>query len=330
LLANIEYKNIEFLIVAAVAFLLWGLNYWKAFQKAQLIYPFKSSGKDQNGFDTLRGLLFALGSVSWLLMAISLVGPRIPLKFSSGNIEVNDIFFVLDVSRSMLVDDLKPNRLEVAKKKLREFVQLRPTDRIGVILFSEKVFTLLPLTTDTQVVDRVLKDVRIGFLGSGTNIGDGLALAVARATQSETKNKVIILLTDGVQNVGNMTPLQAAEVAKEYDIKVYTIGLGTDESARLPVGRGRHGKRYVSIPGGSIDMQTLDEISQMTGGKSYYAKSEESLKEILFDIEKLERTKIKSDNKVVYKELYYQYLLWGVILFFLVEMIRRFWIRELT
>lgn len=327
---GIEYKNIEFVVVAVIAFLMWSMTYWKVFQKAQLVYPFKIKSKSHKTFNISRIFVYLLGVIAWAMMTFSLMGPRIPMKFSQGEIEVNDIFFVLDVSRSMLADDLKPNRLEVSKKKLREFVKLRPTDRIGVILFSERVFTLLPLTTDNEVIDKVIDDIRVGFLGSGTNIGDGLALAVARATQSEAKNKVIILLTDGVSNVGNMTPLQAAEIAKKFKIKVYTIGIGTDETARLPVGSGRFGQRYVAIPGGSIDMKTLGSISKMTGGKSYYAKSEKSLRDILSDIEKLERTEIKSDNKVIYKELYYKYLFMGVFLFLFVDFIRRFIFREVT
>lgn len=327
---NIEYKNFEYLIIAIIGCLLWSLNYWNIFTKAQLVFPYKINSTKYKIKSFKRISLFVLGIISWISISIALTGPRIPLKFSPSEIEVNDIFFVLDVSRSMLADDLEPNRLEVAKKKLREFVKLRPKDRIGVILFSERVFTLLPLTTDNDVVDKVIDDIQIGFLGSGTNIGDGLALAVARAAQSETKNKVIILLTDGVSNVGNMTPLQAAEVAKEFKIKVYTIGIGTDESARLPIGNSRFGQRYVSIPGGSIDMKTLEDISKMTGGKSYYAKSEASLKDILFEIEKLERTEIKSDNKIVYKELYYKYLLFGVLLFIFVDIVRRFGYRELV
>lgn len=327
---NVEFKNFEYLLIAIIACILWSLNYWNVFTKAQLVFPYKMKSSKNNSILFKRLLVFILGLVSWFSISIALTGPRIPLKFSPSEIEVNDIFFVLDVSRSMLADDLEPNRLEVAKRKLREFVKLRPKDRIGVILFSERVFTLLPLTTDSEVVDRVIDDIQIGFLGSGTNIGDGLALAVARAAQSETKNKVIILLTDGVSNVGNMTPLQAAEVAKEFKIKVYTIGIGTDESARLPIGNSRFGQRYVSIPGGSIDMKTLQDISKMTGGKSYYAKSEASLKEILGEIEKLERTEIKSDNKIIYKELYYGYLLFGVLLFVFVDAIRRFGYREIV
>lgn len=326
---EVEFKNLGYLIIAIIVSLLWVANYWKIFEVKQLILPSNFDKQNQKFFNVSRIAIFILGVISWLLMSYSMIAPRKPLSFSQGEIEVNDIFFVLDVSRSMLVDDMRPNRLEVAKEKLREFVKLRPKDRIGVVLFSEKVFTLLPLTTDAQIVDKVIDEINVGFLGSGTNIGDGLALAVARASQSETKNKVIILLTDGVSNVGNMTPLQAADVAKEFKIKVYTIGIGTDESAKLPVGDARFGQRYTNIPGGSIDMETLDKMSKLTGAKSFHANSEVALKEILYEIEKLERTEIKSDNKVIYDEIYYKYLLVGVLLFLFVESMRKIYFKEI-
>ena len=296
-------------------------------RKPELVYPISIGKKSSK---SLRTIIYFIGVVGWLLISYALMGPREPLKSIPGDIEVNDIFLVVDVSRSMLADDLRPNRLEVAKKKLREFAALRPTDRLGVIIFSEQVFTLLPLTTDPSLIDRIIEDIRIGFLGSGTNIGDALALAVARAQKSETENKVIILLTDGVNNVGNMTPLNAARTAKEFGIKVYTIGLGTTKS-RLPIRTNSLGKtQYQSIPGGSIDLKTLGEISSMTGGKSYMAGSEGSLKEILDEIQELEKTKIISEGVVIYDELFQKYLLLGLIFLMLTELLRKLVMREVV
>lgn len=198
------------------------------------------------------------------------------------------------------------------------------------LLFSEKVFTLLPLTTDPSLVDKVLSEISIGYLGSGTNIGDGLALSVARAINSETKNKVIVLLTDGVANVGTMTPMQAAEEAKKYGIKVYTIGLGTDEDAKIPVGTGVFGTQYQLIPGGSIDYKVLKEISDLTGGKFYPAKSEKALKEILGDIQKLEKTEIKVNQQIVYDEKFFTFLVWGVFLLLSCEVLRKILLRDIV
>lgn len=322
-----EFNNIYFALIGLTGLMFWALDFWKVFQVSQLVIPQHKKIKKNS---LIRMSTFAIGFVGWLLIAYALAGPRKPLKNLPSDIEVNDIFLVVDVSRSMLADDLKPNRLEVAKEKLREFASLRPTDRLGVIIFSESVFTLLPLTTDPKLIDEILSDIRIGYLGSGTNIGDALALGVARAQNSKTKNKVIILLTDGVNNVGNMTPINAARTAKDFNIKVYTIGLGRTKS-RLPIGKDIRGKQqYQAIPGGSIDVKTLNDISEMTGGKSYMAGSENSLKEILGEIQELEKTKIKSQGVVVYDELFSFYLIWGVILYLLSELSRRVVIREIV
>lgn len=319
-----EYKHPFFAIFGAVAIILWSLEYWKLFSKSWLYLPI---GKT-NSFDAMKRFVIGLIIILGLgFLSYSAMGPRKALKFSQSNFEVNDILLVLDVSRSMLVDDLKPNRLEVAKEKLRQFAALKPKDRLGVIIFSEKVFTLLPLTTDPELVDQVLADIKIGHLGSGTNIGDALGLAIARAEASETKNKVIILLTDGVNNVGKMNPMDAAEMAKKMKIKVYTIGLGSQgKGARLPVGR----NGYRSIPGGSIDLKTLQGIADETNGKMYFADSENSLSEILAEIEELEKTKIKANNRVVYDELYYKYFIIGFILLMTGFSLRRFFLKEIV
>lgn len=323
-----EFKYPLFIWIGVFAGLIWSLDYWKVFQKAQVYFPGNESGHFSLK-KILRVLLFLVGVTGWGFLSYSLMQPRIPQKFSPRNIEVNDVVICIDVSRSMLAEDIQPNRLEVAKQRIRDFVRLRPTDRISVVIFSEKVITLLPLTTDPALVDSVLSEISIGYLGSGTNIGDGLALSVARAVNSETKNKVIILLTDGVANLGSMTPLQAAEEAKKYGIKVYTIGLGTDDDAKIPVGNGVFGTQYQLIPGGSIDYKVLKEISDMTGGKFYPAKSSGALKDIMDDIQKLEKTEIKVNNQIVYDEKYYQYLLIGVLLIFLTEMMRRVLLKDI-
>lgn len=324
-----EFKSPLLLWIGVVAGLIWALDYWKVFQRAQLYFP-----QGESSFSAwkkiLRVLLFAAGVAGWGYLSYALMQPRVPQKFSPSNIEVNDIVICIDVSRSMLAEDIKPNRLEVAKERIREFARLRPTDRISIVIFSEKVFTLLPLTTDPALVDQVLSEISIGYLGSGTNIGDGLGLSVARAVNSETKNKVIVLLTDGVANVGTMTPIQAAEEAKKHGIKVYTIGLGTDEDAKIPVGAGVFGTQYQLIPGGSIDYKVLKEISDMTGGKFYPAKSERALKEILDDIQKLEKTEIKVNHRIVYDEKYYTFLVIGVALIFAVEALRRLLLKDVV
>lgn len=324
-----EYKYPLLLWLGVFAGILWTLDYWKVFQKAQLYFP-SSESVFAWWKKSLRVVLFVAGVIGWGYLSYSLMQPRKPQKFSPSNVEVNDVIICIDVSRSMLAEDIKPNRLEVAKERIRDFTRLRPTDRISVVIFSEKVFTLLPLTTDPALVDKVLSEISIGYLGSGTNIGDGLALSVARAVNSDTKNKVIILLTDGVANVGTLTPMQAAEEAKKFGIKVYTIGLGTDDDARIPVGPGVFGTQYQLIPGGSIDYKTLKEISDLTGGKFYPAKSDKALKEILSDIQELEKTEIKVNQQIVYDEMFYVYLLIGVSILFGVEVLRRLLLKDVV
>ena len=321
-----EYSHEVYALFALVALVFWSIDFWKMLKKPVLVLP--PMNKRLDGLLLTRLIIFLAGVVSFIFIGYAMMGPRKPLKTLPSDIEVNDIFLVVDVSRSMLADDLKPNRLEVAKQKLKEFAALRPTDRIGIVIFSEKVFTLLPLTTDPNLVNEIISDIKIGFLGSGTNIGDALALAVARGQASPTKNKVIVLLTDGVNNVGNMTPLNAAKTAKEFGIKVYTIGLGTTKS-RLPIGQDPFGRQqYQSIPGGSIDIDTLEKISSMTGGKSFMANSENSLQDILGEIQKLEKTKIAAKRQVVYEELYLFYLLIGGLLFLFTEVFRKMILRE--
>lgn len=323
-----EFSNPILSIFGIAMGVAWTLDFWKLFRSPQLVLP---ADAKEAGFSGVRLAIYIVGLVGILLISFSMTGPRRALKTVPGNIEVNDVFLVVDVSRSMLADDLKPNRLEVAKRKLREFAALRPTDRLGVIIFSEKVYTMLPLTTDPDLIDQILSDIQIGYLGSGTNIGDALALAVARAEASETKNKVVVLLTDGVNNVGNLTPIQAAKTAKDYNIKVYTIGLGTQKNARLPIGKDPFGRQqYQSIPGGSIDLATLEKISEMTNGKSYLANSEGSLEEILNDIQELEKTEIDNQSQIIYDELFFEFLLWGMLLFGAAEITRKIIIREVA
>jgi len=275
----------------------------------------------------IRYVVILIGAIGAGLIGFSLSQPRLPMGFSKNKVKVNDIFVVVDVSRSMLAEDFEPNRLEAAKNRIRQFVKMRPTDRIGIIMFSEKIFTLLPLSTDLKLIDQVISEINVGFLGMGTNIGDALGLAVGRSTQSLADSKVIILLTDGVSNVGNMTPLQAAQEAKNQGVKVYTIGIGKQaDNAKL---RLRNGSRsYQRIPGGSVDLETLDKIAEITKGKSFYASNENALQDVMDEIQKLEKTEIETSSKVIYKELYWKYLAWGIILFLMAEILNVFWFKE--
>jgi Ca-activated chloride channel family protein len=306
-----------FLLIAYV------LKFFQVGKKAELVIPRSQIGESsKTPIGRWICLLLSVSGIAFL--SLSLTQPRLPLGYAKNKIEVNDIFLVVDVSRSMLAEDFKPNRLVVAKEKIREFIKLRPTDRIGIVIYGEKAFTLLPLSTDLKLIDEMVNEIQVGFLGSGTNIGDALALAVGRATQSLAKNKVIILLTDGVSNVGNMTPIQAAEEANKIGVKVYTIGIGKKGNSRSL----KSGLGYQRLPGGSVDLDTLDKISAITNGKSYYAGNTESLSSVLKEIQSLEKTEIDASSKIIYKELYWKYLLWGMLLFLSGELIARVRYRE--
>lgn len=323
---NFEFQHIHYAAFGGLGLIFWIIGFFYWFKKPQLFIPSKYKKK---GIPILRSLIFIMGVVSWLYISFALAGPRKPMGMDKNTIEVNDIFIVLDLSRSMLAEDLKPNRFEAAKQKIQDFVALFPRDRIGIVIFAEKVFTLLPLSTDLNLINKMVAQIKLGALGDGTNIGDALALGVGRLLQSLAKNKVIILLTDGVSNVGTLTPLQAAEMAAEQKIKIYTIGIGGAKDARIPVGPNMFGvQRYQVIPGGSVDEKGLQEIARLTGGKFYMARDNKALQNVLGDINKLERTEIEQSGKIIYEELYFKYLLIGVLLLIGAELSRRLLLRE--
>ncbi len=322
-----EFRTLYLGIAGIVGFLFWTIDYFKLFKKPELFFPLSENNKRSGGF--LRFCVFLIGIVAWVLISYSLTNPRKPLRYTEGQMSVNDIMIVVDVSHSMLANDFKPNRLEVAKKKIREFIELRPTDQIGIVMFSEKVFTLLPLTTDLKLINDVVEDINVGFLGSGTNIGDALGLAIGRLNESPTKNKIIILLTDGVSNTGNISPIEAAKNAKEFGIKIYSIAIASDKDAKIPVKNGIFGTQMISIPGGSVDIKVMEEISRLTNSKYYIAKDEGALKSVLGEIQKLEKTEIHGGGEAIYEELFFRYLLMGVVLLLFCELIRKVLLREI-
>lgn len=323
---NFEFQHITYAFWALLGLIFWIISFFYFFRKPQIILPKKYKKK---GFPFLRSLFFLTGIVGWLYIAFALAGPRRPMGMDKNTIDVNDIIIVLDLSRSMLAEDLKPNRFEAAKQKVADFVGLFPKDRIGIVIFAEKVFTLLPLSTDLELIKKMVAQVQLGPLGDGTNIGDALALAVGRLLQSQAKSKVVLLLTDGVSNVGTLTPMQAAEMAAANKIKIYTIGIGGDKSARIPVGQSMFGvQRYQMIPGGSVDTKTLKEIAAMTNGKAYMAGNNKALEKVLEEINRMERTQIEHTGRIIYQELYFKYLLIGIFLLIGTELGRRILLKE--
>jgi Ca-activated chloride channel family protein len=323
---NFEFQHVTYAFWGLVGLLFWLISFFYIFRKPQLFLPKKYK---KRGFPLLRSLLFISGVVGWLYISFALAGPRRPMGMDKNTIDINDIFIVLDLSRSMMAEDLKPNRFEAAKQKIADFTALFPKDRIGIVIFAEKVFTLLPLSTDLELIRKMVEQIKLGPLGDGTNIGDALALAVGRLIQSQAKSKIIVLLTDGVSNVGTLTPLQAAELAAQNHIKIYTIGIGGDKDARIPVGPNMFGvQRYQMIPGGSVDVKGLQEIASMTHGKAYMANNNGALQNVLDEINKMERTQIEHSGKIIYQELYFKYLFIGVCFLMGAELGRRLLLRE--
>jgi Ca-activated chloride channel family protein len=215
-----------------------------------------------------------------------------------------DIVLALDVSGSMKAEDFQPhNRLHVAKEVVRDFVKERTNDRIGLVVFSGESFTQCPLTLDYDVLIGLLDKVDFGMIEDGTAIGTGLANALNRLRESNAKSKIVILLTDGVNNRGQIEPLTAAQVAKTLGVKVYTIGAGKPGNAMYPVEDPIFGKRYISLPN-EIDEEILQQIADMTGGRYYRAQSEQMLERIYKEISTLEKTEVKVKEYVQYRDLF--------------------------
>lgn len=250
-----------------------------------------------------------------LAFSAAIVALARPQSKSSGqNIKTEgiDIIMALDISSSMLAEDLKPNRIEAAKKVAEDFIDSRPNDRIGLVIFGGESFTQCPLTTDHSVLKNLFAGIQSGLLADGTAIGEGLATAVNRIRNSKAKSKVIILLTDGVNNIGAIAPETAGEIAKTFGIRVYTIGVGTRGMAPYPV-KTPFGIQYQNMEV-QIDEAILQQIANETDGKYFRATNTSKLKEIYNSIDKLEKTKIdvmEFHNKT---EVFYP---WAILALFL-------------
>lgn len=243
----------------------------------------------------LRHLPVVLRVIAMSLLIVVLARPQSTDNWQNSEVEGIDIMMAVDVSTSMLAEDLKPNRLEAAKQVAAEFISGRPNDNIGLTIFAGQSFTQSPLTVDHSVLLNIFNSVKCdiaqeGIIEDGTAIGDGIANAVTRLKDSKAKSKVIILLTDGSNNRGTISPLTAAEIAKTYGIRVYTIGVGTNGTAPYPY-QAYGVKQYVQVEV-EIDENTLQQIAQTADGQYYRATSNSKLKEVYEEIDKLEKTKL--------------------------------------
>jgi Ca-activated chloride channel homolog len=252
------------------------------------LQQFEKSGETFRNY--LRHILFVLRTVTITLLIIILARPQKTDKFQNSTTEGIDIILTLDISGSMLARDFKPDRLEASKNVATEFISGRPYDRIGLVVFSGESFTQCPLTTDHAVLINLMREIKSGMIEDGTALGNGLATAVNRIKDSQAKSKVIILLTDGVNNRGEVAPSTAADIAKTFGIRVYTIGVGTQGTAPYPV-QTPYGMQYQNMPV-EIDEAILKDIASKTGGKYFRATDNNKLVQVYNEIDKLEKSKI--------------------------------------
>lgn len=257
-------------------------------------------------------LAFALRCSAIVLLIIVIARPQTSNQFRSETTKGIDIMISLDISGTMLAEDLSPNRLEAAKNVAIEFISARPNDNIGLVVFAGESFTQCPLTTDHTALVNLFKNINYGMMEDGTAIGLGLANAVNRIKDSEAKSKVIILLTDGSNNRGDVAPITAAEIAKTYGIRVYTIGVGKHGLARYPF-QTPMGTVYQNVEV-EIDEDVLKEIASMTDGKYFRATDNNKLREIYSEIDQLEKTKIKVHE---YSKKSENYMTWLMVAFML-------------
>ncbi len=275
----------------------------------------------------LINLPIVLRCISVVLIIVALARPQSSSRASNVTTDGISIVVALDISESMLAEDFRPNRIEAAKKVAAEFVAGRPNDLIGLVIFGGEAFTQCPLTSDHAVISNLMRDIKTGLLAQGTAIGEGLATAVARVKDSKTKNKVIILITDGVNNSGSVPPLTAGEIARTFGIRVYTIGVGTKGTAPYPM-QTPFGRQYQNVEV-QIDEELLTQIAQSTDGKYFRATNNKKLQSIFEEIDKMEKTKIEVTEFKRYTEEYLPWLLIAFVLFALELLLRYTWLRTL-
>ncbi|MBH50082.1 MAG: aerotolerance regulator BatA [Candidatus Marinimicrobia bacterium] len=314
------FANPLFLIVLLII-PIYELWYRKSGKKRESVVQISSkylmtdslikSGKNKH-------LILRVMSTSILVLIIfGLSRPQLVDNLQKSRVDVVDIVLVLDISSSMLAEDFKPNRLEAVKIKAEQFIQSRSGDRIGLLVFAGETFIQCPLTVDSDVIGKLLAEVSVAEKKyDGTAIGMAIVNAVNRLRGSNAQSKVMVLLSDGSNNAGELDPLTAADIAKEFDIKIYTIGAGTNQATTFIPRQG-----YIR---NEIDEKTLQEIANRTNGKYFRALDEESLEDIYKEIDQLERTEIEVKQYTQYRELYAVFLIPALFLGLLNELIERF------
>ena len=319
------FKNPYFfaLLALLIPYIIW---YVLNNKKSQPAMKMPETGKYRYVKKSMKMYLmhspFVLRCILLVLVTIILARPQSKNSWSDTNVEGIDIMLAVDVSTSMLAQDFKPNRVEALKAIAKEFIDNRKNDNIGLSVFAGEAYTQCPLTTDHAVLVNLYENVdcnmaAVGTIEDGTALGDGIMNALLRLRDSKAKSKVIILLTDGVNNCGNISPLTAADIAKKNNVRIYTIGIGRNGMAPYPLPTG--GTAMMPV---EIDEQTMTEISDQTGGKYFRAKRNDELKDVYSEIDKLEKTKYSVKQFSKRNELYEPYA-WAAIIVLMLEIFMR-------
>lgn len=323
--ANPEY----FLLLLAVPVMIYW--YWK--RQSQRIVELQVSTLEmfatipRTWKQRMRHLLFVARVLAFVLLTIALARPQSTSRGENVTTEGIDIVLATDISGSMLAEDFRPNRIEAAKRVAMDFIDGRPTDRVALVIFAGESFTQCPLTLDHAVVKNLITQVKSGMVADGTAIGMGLATAVSRLKESKAKSRVVILMTDGVNNRGFIDPMTAAGIAESFGIRVYTIGVGTIGMAPYPV-QTPFGVQYQNVPV-EIDEALLQKIADQTGGKYFRATDNKKLKAIYDEIDLLEKTKIEVTQFRRHKEEFYSAAMVAGISLLLEMLLSMTWFRKI-
>jgi|TARA_B100000678_G_scaffold64880_1_gene53015 Ca-activated chloride channel family protein len=327
MILKMEFLNIEFLwLLVVIPLLALWYSYTGKYKSNTLNFSNSAAFSESKSFIVwIEPILRIFRMIALTLLIIALARPQvIDISTRVKNNRGIDIIMAIDVSASMLAKDLRPNRLEALKDVASNFIKNRTTDRIGLVEYAGESYTRTPITSDKSIILRSLKEIEYNtIIEGGTAIGMGLATSVNRIKDSKAMSKVVILLTDGVNNSGFIDPLTAVELANEFGIKIYTIGLGTNGMALSPIGIDSKGKFNYANVKVEIDEKLLNEIADMTGGKYFRATNNNKLKEIYDDIDKLEKSDIEEFKYYNVQEKYRLFLLPALMLIGL-EMILKF------
>jgi Ca-activated chloride channel homolog len=328
--ASMHFKNPEvlWLLVLIPVVIVY---FWKVKRKARTQIRISSTEAFKNYRPSLKqrmvNLPFALRVLAMSLLVVALARPQSSSRASNVKTEGISVVVALDISSSMLAEDFKPNRIEAAKKVALDFIDGRPNDLIGLVIFSGQSFTQCPLTSDHAVLKNLLKDIKSGSLKDGTAIGEGLATSVSSLKEAPTKSKVVVLITDGVNNSGSIAPQTAGEIALTFGVRVYSVGVGTRGMAPYPV-QTLFGVQYQNMEV-QIDEDLLTSVAESTDGRYYRAVNNKRLEAIFAEIDKLEKSKIEITEFKRYTEEYLPFALLAGILFMLELILRYAWLRSL-